>query len=560
MKRIFLALLAFLLLFLQPALVRAADFEHIQNYQTNITIHEDGSVGFIEDIHYVFDLPRHGIFRNIPVIKTNKDGKRYKMTLGDIQVTDGKGQALTVQQSEVGDDVVLKGGDPDTTITGAQRYIISYTVAGAMTYFSGHDELYWNTVGSLWPVPITETDTTISLPKSVNMADVHTACFTGKAGEKNTGCEVTTGNNQVTVRTTKVLYANEGVSVVVALPKGIVAVVEPVPVVLFFDTAAGKATIVLLFLFSLLWYICAPFFIIYRWWKAGRDPKPAMGETSAWFSPPTTKTRRPLTPAETGTLMDESADTRDIYATVIDLARRGYFNIIETKKGQFDFLKQKDWSGATDLQFFELELLDGIFDQNTRVKVKDLDVSLTFKEVKETIYESLVTDGFFPISPDKTRTTYEVLSGLAVMTFNMGLFLVCLFFGRHMPKKTLWGAQGAAVARSLKNFLISQDKKLAFQAKNQMMFEKLLPFAVAFGVEKIWAERFATMHLKQPEWYQSSTSGTFNSVVFAGFISNALSTSFASSVTQSSSSGFSSGFSGGGSSGGGGGGGGGGSW
>lgn len=93
-----------------------------------------------------------------------------------------------------------------------------------------------------------------------------------------------------------------------------------------------------------------------------------------------------------------------------------------------------------------------------------------------------------------------------------------------------------------------------------MMFEGLLPYAVAFGVEKIWAARFKDIALKEPSWYTSSTGGPFNSLIFAQSIGQAASVSFASSVSVKSSSGFSSGFSGGGSSGGGGGGGGGGSW
>ena len=36
-----------------------------------------------------------------------------------------------------------------------------------------------------------------------------------------------------------------------------------------------------------------------------------------------------LTPAEAGTLMDESADMRDITATVVDLAVRGHLRIEE---------------------------------------------------------------------------------------------------------------------------------------------------------------------------------------------------------------------------------------
>ena len=89
-----------------------------------------------------------------------------------------------------------------------------------------------------------------------------------------------------------------------------------------------------------------------------------------------------------------------------------------------------------------------------------------------------------------------------------------------------------------------------------MLFEKLLPFASAFGVEKAWAKRFETFDLKNPDWYTSYSGSHFNSALFVSSLSNS-SNSFAASATPPSSSG--SGFSGG-SSGGGGGGGGGGSW
>jgi uncharacterized membrane protein len=126
-----------------------------------------------------------------------------------------------------------------------------------------------------------------------------------------------------------------------------------------------------------------------------------------------------------------------------------------------------------------------------------------------------------------------------------------------MPRKTLLGAQIARDAHSLKNFLTSQKRQLEFQAQNQMMFEKLLPYAIAFGVEKVWAKRFEKINLHEPSWYQGySTTSSFNSIYFAGALSNSFS-SFKSSSAPSSSG---SGFGGGGFSGGGGGGGGGGSW
>jgi len=144
---------------------------------------------------------------------------------------------------------------------------------------------------------------------------------------------------------------------------------------------------------------------------------------------------------------------------------------------------------------------------------------------------------------------------------NFPLALIAFTFGRAMPRKTIFGVESANISKSLKNFLTSQERQLEFQAKNQTMFEKLLPYAVAFGVERIWAQRFKDFQLKQPDWYSSydSTRG-FNSIIFASSLSSSMSSFRSAATPVSSTTGHSSGFGGGGFSGGGGGGGGGGSW
>ncbi len=562
MKKILFVLFAFL--FIVPSFVRAQADEQIQTYDVHITIEQPGSIQVTERIVYEFDAPRHGIIRSIPVIKPNADGKKYEMTISDVHVLDEVGASYTFTRED-GDSVELKIGDADKTIIGTHTYVISYTVLGALTYFPSHDELYWNAVGDEWSVPIERVTTTVSFPSSAPPADLHAECFTGSAGSNAEDCAISYVDDSVKVAVFNPLDVYEGATIVVGFPKGMVAVLNPTEVVPFFSTLIGKITLIAIGIVALLWYLILPFLIIYKWWKTGRDPKPAMGEVSAWFSPPKTKSLRELTPAETGTLVDETADARDIYATLVDLARRGYVQIIEVKKKgllasgvDFELEKKKSWDEA-DIQTFEKDLLDGIFATKDRVSIKDLDLTSTFEKVKKGVYTRLVTDGFFPENPASIRTGYYVLSGFAFMSGNLFLFLVALLFGKNMPKKTLYGAEQAAMGRSLKNFLESQDKHLAFQAKKQMMFEKLLPYAVAFGVEIIWAERFKSLGLKQPDWYTSSSGSRFNSVVFATSLGRSASMSFAASVTVKSSTGHSSGFSGG-FSGGGGGGGGGGSW
>jgi uncharacterized membrane protein len=96
------------------------------------------------------------------------------------------------------------------------------------------------------------------------------------------------------------------------------------------------------------------------------------------------------------------------------------------------------------------------------------------------------------------------------------------------------------------------------------LFEKYLPYAIIFGVEKKWGKAFEGISMQPPSWYHSNTiagshvgsAGNLSS----GFSAGAFSASFASSFTSafSSSGGGGGGSGGGGSSGGGGGGGGGG--
>ena len=535
--------------------------EFIESYATETVIHPDGSISITERILYHFPEPRHGIYRTIPYTKTNESGKRFKMAIEQFRAVDDQNKPYSYDASDDGNAITYKIGDAAKTINGAHWYILRYTVKGALTYFPGHDELYWNAIGTMWKIPILKATATVTMPVPIPSSDIHSSCFVGSAGSTETFCTAFYKNDTVSVQSTRPLGAYEGMTCVIGFPKGTVAILEPTEIVPFFDTNEGKLVLIVLGIIAFAWYVIVPLFVVYKWVVGGRDPKPAMGEVAAWFTPPRTKYKRDLTPAETGTLIDERSDLRDIYASIVDLARRGYLRIIESKKNNFSFEKRKEWESDISLQSHEKILLTGIFKTGPLVTVSTLDISDTFETVKKKIYESLVADQFFPKSPHVIRMQYGLLAVFSFITVNPILLVVSLTFGQFMPKKTLFGAEQAAIARSLKNFLTSQDKQLAFQAKNQMMFEKLLPYAIAFGVEEIWAARFKDLGLTNPDWYVSSGSGRFYSVAFAHSIGSGLNVSFSKSITYHSSKGFSSGFSsGGGFSGGGGGGGGGGSW
>ncbi len=531
----------------------------IRGYDAQIAIQKGGTILVKEKVDYDFGYEyKHGIFRVLPPIKKNTEGKEFEMTYKIQGITDGQGIPYHYSTSWVNNKLNIKIGDANRTITGVHTYVISYLVSGALTYFSDHDELYWNATGTDWPTSLENINASVRFPEGLNTSEIKALCYTGVVGSSTEDCQIVSEQGSISASTSS-LAQGSGLTIIVRFPKGNVAVLEPKPFTPFENTWYGKVILGFIFLvlgiLSLIWYVILPIYIPIKWYLTGRDPKSQ--DVRVWFDPPQTKNGRKITPAEAGALIDETVDTRDIFGSLIQLAERGYLVIQEKKKGEFTLIEKSPQDG--NLLPFEKKLLKALFKDGGEIAVKDAKIAEDLLEVSKLLYTQVVDEGYFPESPDSIRTRYYILAGVAMFTGNFVLAVIAFIFGRNMPRKTEFGAQQASIARSLKTFLTSQERQLAFQANNQMMFEKLLPYAIAFGVEKIWAARFKDMALVNPSWYTGYGNSMFNAVYFANSMHSSVS-SFTSAVTPThSSSGFSSGFSGG-FSGGGGGGGGGGSW
>lgn len=553
MKKVLL-LIFFLAAFCFTPFVSAQSIgEHISDFQTHVVVNQDGTVDVTETIYYDFgSLQRHGIYRYIPYTKMNDEGKRVVLDFDNIRVTDEHGKKYRFAESKENWNLQLKIGDPDRTITGEHIYVISYTVKGALGYFENYDEIYWNVTGNGWDIPIDRASMTVTLPATVDGEKVKMICFVGAEESNEQTCEAGLQGNTATISSSRPLYAAEGLTAAVSFPKGTTATLLPETYVPFWERWYGKILFLGILIVATFWYIIYPIKIILRWFRQGRDPKSVVGEAQSWYDGPKTRGGRPLTPGETGALLDEKVDNQDISAMIVDLARRGYFKIEERAKKDFYFIRKAGPKKDT-LQPFESSLINGIFGTDEEVRIKDEKLYTTISSIKSSIYKNLVDEGFFAKNPDTIRNFYIAMGVLGITTLNLPVFIAAILFGRHIPSKTQLGSDAAAVGRSLKNFLSSQERQLEFQAKYQYWFERFLPFAVAFGVEKIWAERFKNLHLKEPEWYSSYNSGHFSSTHFT----NSLNSSFASVASastppSSSSSGFSGGSSGGGGGGGGG--------
>ena len=139
--------------------------EEVQNFDSKITINKDASISVVETIDYYFPSPRHGIYRNIPIIYKDSNGRRFQLKLIILKISDGQGADIPYSDSKNKNNLEIKIGDPDKTVNGQQKYQIEYTVVGAINYFDDHDELYWNVTGQDWKVPIRKTTAEVKVPE-----------------------------------------------------------------------------------------------------------------------------------------------------------------------------------------------------------------------------------------------------------------------------------------------------------------------------------------------------------------------------------------------------------
>lgn len=161
----------------------------------------------------------------------------------------------------------------------------------------------------------------------------------------------------------------------------------------------------------------------------------------------------------------------------------------------------------------------------------------------------------------------ESLGFYASYCFLLFGFVGMVLFQYLIKQPTAEKLQTQSLIKGFEMYLGAADEKtLQFHNPPKMnpeLFEKMLPYAMVLGVEKIWGEKFQNM-LKnsslENQDYQSNwlVGGSVMKMNFAHTLTSSLSQSIASSSVQPSSS--ASGSGGGGFSGGGGGGGGGGGW
>lgn len=539
--------------------------------RANIVVARSGNVTVTEHFTVNFIGEWNGLYRVIPVKYDTRHGMNYTLRLDVVGVTDGQGNSLRYEVERAGGGRRIKMWVPGAR-DAVRTIVLTYRSPNALRFFEEHDELYWNVTGSDWDFPIQRVTADIILPEDAS--GIRTAAFTGAAGSTES-VEVRQNGPMVSLTGTRPLGFGEDLTVVVGWNPGVVE--RP--------TTADRATSLIASNSVLLVPLLAFFGMFALWRRFGRDPEP--GSVYVRYEPP-----EQLTPAEAGTLMDDRVDMRDITATLVDLAVRGFVDITETRQDQlFGLLSSRDYELALlkpeswpALKAHERALLQALSVHSTDDRVRLSELQNQFykhlPQIRKHLSATLTEQGFYRAHPAMVRTiwligavlvtAFVIVAGIAlydrmgmspgaVVVAGAATFIIMAVFAWLMPRRTTEGARMHEWLCGFEEFLGRVEKdRLERLASSPALFERYLPFAMAFGVEKNWARAFEGLASEPPNWYHTADGRAFQPTHFAsdlGRMSGVAGSAMASAPrSSSSSSGFSGGSSGGGFGGGGGGG------
>ncbi len=556
-----------LFVFIVPRPLAARSWR-VADFHDTMTVTHDGALAVSERITLEFEGEWHGIFRDIPIEYPGPHGTNFTLFLKITAITDENGNKLKYESHTSNGYRHLKIYVPNA-VDASRTVEIDYLVRNGIRYFDNYDELYWNVTGNDWPVPIDHASAFVRFPGSA-AGSLRAQAFTGIYGSTQHEATADVNGSQGSFETTHALPMRGGLTVDVYIPKGILS--EP-----------GALTRLSWFLGSnpvvfLPFWTLAVMFVL--WWYKGRDPDPGQS-IAPMYEPPAG-----MSPAEAGTLIDDSIHPRDITCTLVDLAVRGFIKIEEVnepgllfhhKDYIFHLLKpQSEWG---TLAPHERVMLENIYvggGTESRLSSLKNHFYTALPVVREDIMSALRRKGMYLLDPESANVysfvaIVVVLAPFAIAQYlgwadffnSVGLLIVSVLisalvwwlFARQMTAKTIKGARTRIAVLGFQEFVRRVDAD-RLKRMPPDTFEKYLPFAMALGIEHIWAQKFAGLIQNPPSWYVSPTPypmGGFNPIFFTNsmhLMSNDMHQVFVSAPRASSTG---SGWSGGGFGGGGGG-------
>src|SRR5271157_873256 len=399
-----LPLLLGLLLVVVPAQAQPRNWR-VTDFQDTVAIAPDGTAQVSEKITLAFVGAWHGIHRTIPVEYPGPAGTNYTLFVKVMSVTDENGSKLKYDSSKSGayrDLKIYIPGAVDTT-----RIVnIDYSVRNAVRFFDGYDEFYWNVTGNDWPVPIDHASAFVTLPENA-AGGLRAQAFTGAYGSKESDATAEVRGADVLSETTHPLPMRGGLTIDIYIPQGVLKAPSALTKLGWFLSSNP-------ILFLPLLTLAVMFGL---WYSVGRDPDPGVS-VAPQYEPP-----KGMSPAEAGTLIDDTIHPRDITCTIVDLAVRGYIKI-EEKVDTFLVFHHKDYlfhllkpvtTWGTDLAPHERVMLENIFVGGSETRLSSLKNRFytAIPIVRQDIMSSLKSKGIYTLDPESANG-YSIVAGVVI--------------------------------------------------------------------------------------------------------------------------------------------------
>jgi len=548
--------------FATNALAQSTDV--ISEFKSNITLEQNTDIKVEEEITYFFSYPGHGIYRDIP--------SRYRVQLTLARPVTIKLDELyyykknepslkygNYEKSLESGYTRFKIGEAETLIEGEYVYVIKYTMKNAVNYFDDHDELYLNIAGNLWEVPIQKLTTTITVPGEIT----EKICYTGITGSTQSDCTFKDiSETETSITLTKPLDIGEDLTVAISMPKGTLKDVRGAQTVAFLLSNIGLLLPIPTLVVGLMLIK-----------KNGKGRKLT---TIPHYEPP-----KDMFPMLAGAIYTKALTPKHITAQIVQMAIDGYIKI--RQEGKRSYILEKDHIEKNISEDTVRALYADLFKGKNEVNINDIpsDFYTTVNSLKKSIDTKLYDDKYFSKERKKLWNKFlfiglfgifgifmiaTPLALIAATGWTIGIAIssiILIILTSKIELRDTLGNEIFAELEGLKMYINTAEKhRIEFHndpEKYLGVFEKLLPYAIIFGLEKKWAKEFEDLYKEPPSWYAGDIS-TFNTLVLANSISSVSRGIQTSSTPPSSHSSFGgSGFSGG-SSGGGFGGGGGGRW
>jgi uncharacterized membrane protein YgcG len=541
---LFLTVAALFAAFLPARPVDAASDVTWRQYNVDITVNEDGTFRVVEDQIVQFNgrfsfgyatipLGRVEDIDNVAVEVGNSSGSMQEADFVSPRRFD-KDPATYTYYEQDGNLEINYGFEPTETYGTADRYLrLSYDVTGGLRVYPdfepANQQLWWIAIGKDVTdiAPIEESTVTVTLPQTVAASDLVLSPEDG-----------TVNGNTITWEKSN-LGSGDSFEVRAQFPM-ITAASAPAwqqqddQVRQEREKAEERQALAGTFLFAagLLLLVVGGILIAGIWYTIGRDPH--VGLVAEYIAEPPDD----LGPGAAGTLIDEYSQVRDVVATMVDLANRGVITIGSQAVDPKDRRSTSQTvltmqQSAESLRPYEQNLLKAIFPagaepgrtttmetvQNTFVSYAD--------SINSGFYQELVDKKYFTESPEKTRKRWKTIFrlipvvGIVVaiaIVIIVGGFSGWIFFpivtsfilamlsrglSNAMPRKTREGAESAAKWRAFRKYLEDIEKREKLE-ESKAIFEKYIPYAVAFGLEHSWVEKFMAVQAELPAWWTTT--------------------------------------------------------